>query len=86
VLVALVRGLAARMRERPLTAALLDGVTAAALGLMGAVSLRLGGAAIVDPLTFGLALGGALLLLYRVPSVWIVVAGALIGLARGFFV
>ena len=86
VLVALVGRLAARMRERPLTAAMLDGVTAAALGLMAAVSLELGGAAIVDPLTLGLALGGAVLLLYRVPSVWIVVAGALIGLARGFFV
>jgi chromate transporter len=86
VLVALVGGLAARMRERPLTAALLDGVTAAALGLMAAVSLELGGAAIVDPLTLGLALGGATLLLYRVPSVWIVIAGALIGLARGVLV
>lgn len=85
-LVALVGGLAARMRERPGTAALLDGVTAAALGLMAAVSLELGGAAIVDPLTLALALGGAILLLFRVPSVWIVVAGALVGLARGFFV
>jgi chromate transporter len=86
VLVALVGGLAARMRERPLTAALLDGVTAAALALMAAVSLELGRAAIVDPLTLGLAFGGAILLLYRVPSAWIVVGGALIGLAHGFLV
>jgi len=85
-LVALFGGLAAQMRERPLTAALLDGITAAALGLMAAVSLELGSAAIVDPMTLGLALGAAILLLYRVPSVWIVVAGALIGLARGFLV
>jgi chromate transporter len=83
VLVALVGGLAARMRTRPLTAALLDGVTAAAIGLMAAVSLELGGAAIVDLLTVALALGGAVLLLLRVPSVWIVAGGAAVGLAHG---
>ena len=85
-LVALVGGLAARLRSRPLTAALLDGVNAAAIGLMAAVSLELAGAAIVDPLTAGLALGAALLLLLRVPSLWIVVGGAAAGLARGFLV
>jgi chromate transporter len=85
-LVAVVGGLAARMRERPLTAALLDGVTAAAIGLMAAVSLELGGAAIVDPLTVGLAFAAASLLLLRVPSAWIVAGGAAIGLARGLLV
>jgi chromate transporter len=86
VLVALVGGLAARMRTRPLTAALLDGVTAAAIGLMAAVSLELGGAAIVDLLTLALALGGAVLLILRVPSVWIVAGGAAVGLAHGVLV
>jgi len=85
-LVALVGGLAARLRSRPLTAALLDGVNAAAIGLMAAVSLQLAGVAIVDPLTVGLAAAAALLLLIRVPSVWIVVAGAVVGVARAFLV
>jgi chromate transporter len=86
VLVALVGGLAARMRTRPLTAALLDGVTAAAIGLMAAVSLGLGGAAIVDLLTLALALGGAVLLILRVPSVWIVAGGGAVGLAHAVLV
>jgi chromate transporter len=81
-LVAAVGGLAARLRSRPLTAALLDGVNAAAIGLMAAVSLELAGVAIVDPLTAGLALAAALLLLLRVPSLWIVVGGAAVGVAR----
>jgi chromate transporter len=81
-LVAAVGGLAARLRSRPLTAALLDGVNAAAIGLMAAVSLELAGVAIVDPLTAGLALAATLLLLLRVPSLWIVVGGAAVGVAR----
>ena len=81
-LVAAVGGLAARLRSRPLTTALLDGVNAAAIGLMAAVSLELAGVAIVDPLTAGLALAAALLLLLRVPSLWIVVGGAAVGVAR----
>jgi chromate transporter len=85
-LVALVGGLAARMRSRPLTAALLDGVNAAAIGLMAAVSLELAGVAIVDPLTAGLALTATLLLLLHVPSLWIVAGGAAVGVARAFLV
>jgi chromate transporter len=85
-LVALVGGLAARMRSRPLTAALLDGVNAAAIGLMAAVSLELAGVAIVDPLTAGLALAATLLLLLRLPSIWIVAGGAAVGIAPGLFV
>ena len=83
LLVALAGRLAARLRSRPLTAALLDGVNAAAIGLMAAVTIELGGDAIVDPLTAGLALVSGLLLVLRVPSAWIVVAGAAVGLARG---
>ena len=85
-LVALVGGLAARLRSRPLTAALLDGVNAAAIGLMAAVSLELGGVAIVDPLTAALALVAGILLLFRLPSLWIIVGGAAVGVARTFLV
>jgi chromate transporter len=86
VLVALVGGWAARMRARPMSAALLDGVNAAALGLMAAVTLQLAGGAIVDWLTATLALLGAIVVLLRVPSVWIVAGGAAVGLAHGLLI
>ena len=84
VFVALIGPIADRLRARPLTAALLDGVNAAAIGLMAAVSVELGAAAIVDPLTLILALGAAAALLWgRVPSVALVALGGLAGLAAG---
>ena len=82
VFVALIGPLADRIRDRPLTAALLDGVNAAALGLMAAVSVQLGASALIDPLTVVLAAGAvALLLIGRVSSVALVAIGGLIGLA-----
>lgn len=84
VFVAVIGPIADRLRRRPLTAALLDGVNAAAIGLMAAVSLELGAEAIRDPLTIGLALGACAALLWgRVPSVVLVAAGGLAGLAAG---
>jgi chromate transporter len=81
VLVAVIGPLADRLRDRPLTAALLDGVNAAALGLMAAVSVQLGVSAIRDPLTVALAVGAAAALWWgRVPSVLLVAAGAAVGL------
>jgi chromate transporter len=81
VFVALIGPLAERIRRRRITAALLDGVNAAAIGLMAAVSLELGSEAIVDALTVALALGaGAALVWGRVPSVVLVGAGAVVGL------
>ena len=82
VFVALVGPFAERIRDRPLTAALLDGVNAAALGLMAAVSVQLGTSAVRDPLTATLLIGAAAALWWRgVPSVLLVAAGAAIGLA-----
>jgi chromate transporter len=82
VIVALVGPWIGRVRERPLTAALLDGVNAAAIGLMAAVSLQLGVSAIVDPLTAVIGVAAGLLLITgRVPSVLLVVAGGAVGLA-----
>ncbi len=79
--VAILGPIADRLRARPLTAALLDGLNAAALGLMAAVSVQLGMAALRDPLTIGLGvLAGALLLWGRLPSVLLVLGGGLIGL------
>jgi len=82
VFVALAAPLIERIRDRPLTSALLDGVNAAAIGLMAAVALQLGLTAIRDPWTAGIGLlAGLALLSGRVPSVLLVAAGALAGLA-----
>ena len=82
VFVALSGPLADRVRDRPLTAALLDGVNAAALGLMAAVTLQLGLSSIRDPLTIGLLLASAIALWSgRVPSVGLVAIGGVVGLA-----
>lgn len=82
VFVALSGPLADRVRDRPLTAALLDGVNAAAFGLMAAVSVQLGTSAVRDPLTAAVLLASAGALWWgRVPSTLLVAAGAAIGLA-----
>jgi chromate transporter len=65
----------------------LDGVNVAAVALMGVVSLKLGMAAVVDPLTLGLALFSLGLLLWKpaLNSAWIIVAGAGLGMiVKGF--
>lgn len=70
-----------RLRNWPWTAALLDGVNVAALGLMAAVTWELGVGALVDWLTIGIALLAALLLVrFRVNSAWLVLGGAVVGL------
>lgn len=86
VLVAAVNPLVPRLRSSPWMGAFLDGVNVAAIGLMAAVTLELGQAALVDWLTVALAAVAAVLLIrYRINSAWLVVAGALIGLlAREF--
>ena len=71
------------MRELIVTAALLDGLNAAAIGLMAAVSMQLGRSAIQDPFTVVLALGSAALLWGRVPSILLVAIGGLAGVAAG---
>lgn len=82
VFVALIGPIAERIRDRPLTAALLDGVNAAALGLMAAVTVELGTSALRDPLTIVLAAATGLALWWgRVPSVILVAIGAAVGLA-----
>jgi chromate transporter len=82
VIVALVGPWVGRVRERPMTAALLDGVNAAAIGLMAAVSVQLGLAAVRDPLTAAIGgVAGILLIVGRVPSVLLVLAGGVVGLA-----
>jgi chromate transporter len=85
VFVGLLARIVRRIRDRPWTAAILDGVNAAALGLMAGVTWQLGRTALVDPLTAGL-FAGALLALWRirVNSAWLIAIGAAAGLAHSF--
>jgi chromate transporter len=63
------------------TASLLDGVNAAALGLMAGVTLQLSQDALVDPLTVGIGLvAAALVWRTRLNSTWLVVGGGVAGL------
>lgn len=84
VFVAAIGPLADRVRDRPSTRALLDGVNAGALGLMAAVLWYLGKDSFNHWLEFVLA-GAAALALGRtkVNSAWLVTAGAAAGLVAG---
>jgi chromate transporter len=73
-----------RLRASSWASAILDGVNAVSLGLMAAVTLQLAKDALVDPLTVALAAGAALALFrFRLNSIWLIIAGAAIGLLRG---
>lgn len=83
VFVALSYPLLPKIRDSRWASAFLDGVNVAALGLMAAVTWELGRAAIVDGLTATLAaLSLVALLRFKLSSVWLVLGGAAIGLAR----
>jgi chromate transporter len=71
-----------RLRRSATAAAVLDGLNAASLALMAAVTWQLGRAAIIDAPTLGLAAIGAVLLVrYRVNTTWLILGGAVAGLA-----
>jgi chromate transporter len=83
VFVALSGPLIPRIRRSRVAGAFLDGVNVASLALMGVVTWQLGRSALVDWLTALLAAGAAVLLLrWRVNSAWLVLGGAVVGLAR----
>jgi chromate transporter len=69
------------VRRSPVAGAFLDGVNAASLALMIVVTWELGRAALVDPMTVTIAASsGIVLLRFPVNSVWLVLAGGLIGM------
>jgi chromate transporter len=83
LLVAAFGGLVRKLRQVEWTAAALDGINAAAIGLIAAVAWDLGDAAIVDPLTALLAVGSFVVLLrWRVNYVWLLAAGAAVGVVH----
>jgi len=82
IFVAISNPLIPRLRSSPWAASLLDGVNIASLGLMAAVTWHLGWSSLVDPLTIGISLISIILLfLFRVNSTWLILGGAITGLA-----
>ncbi len=83
--VATVHPIVGRLRSSTWASSFLDGVNAAAVGLMAAVAWQLADAAFVDALTVVMALVAVgLLATFRVNSVWLVLGGGLVGLAHHF--
>ncbi len=79
--VALTGPLVSRLRKHPLSSQLLNGLNAAALGLMAAVTLELARSALIDAWTVALALVSVIALMrFKINSTWLVVVGALVGL------
>jgi chromate transporter len=71
-----------RLRRSAAAGAFLDGVNVASLALMAVVTFQLGRAAVTDWLTGALAAASAFLLVrYRLNSAWLVLGGAIAGLA-----
>jgi chromate transporter len=82
LLVAASAPLLPRLRQSPVAGAFLDGVNVGAVALIAAVTWQLGRAAIVDLTTALLAAGSlALLLRLRLNAAWLVLGGAIVGLA-----
>jgi chromate transporter len=83
LMVAALEPLVGPIRRSPWTGAALDGVTMAALGLMAGVTVDLGRAAITDPLTAVVAVVALVVVLrWRPNALWLVLAGAVIGVAH----
>ncbi|HKZ81485.1 MAG TPA: chromate efflux transporter [Pyrinomonadaceae bacterium] len=73
-----------RIRRSPTAGAFLDGVIVASLGLMVVVTYELSKAALIDLMTIGIALVSAVILFrWKINSVWLVLAGALLGFLIG---
>jgi chromate transporter len=82
VFVALSGPLVPRLRRSALAGAALDGVNVASLALMAVVSWQLGRAAVLDPLSAGVAIVSLIALVrFRLNSAWLIAAGAAIGWA-----
>lgn len=80
VLVAVVNPWVPRLRRSAWAAGFLDGVNAASLGLMAVVAWQLGQTALVDWLTVVLAVLSAVVVFrFQLNSVWLVIAGGLVG-------
>jgi chromate transporter len=80
VLVAVVNPWVPRLRQSPWASGFLDGVNAASLGLMAAVTWQLAQTALVDALTIVVAIVSAIVVFrFKINSAWLVLAGGVIG-------
>jgi len=85
VFVAISGPLVPRLRRSKTAGAVLDGVNAASLALMAAVTIQLGRAAIIDVPTAVLASVGAIVLVkFKPNSAWLVLGGAIVGSAVAY--
>lgn len=85
VFVGLTYPLVPRLRSWSWTAAFLDGVNAAAVALMAGVTFQLGREVLADALAAAIALAAlAAVLRTSWNSAWLILAGAVAGLLRGF--
>ncbi len=81
IFVAVSNPLIPQIRNSPWISGLLDGVNAASLGLMAAVTWQLGRASLTDPLTGIIALVAlGLLIRFKINTTWLIAGGAIIGL------
>ncbi|MBI3621411.1 MAG: chromate efflux transporter [Nitrospirae bacterium] len=84
IFVALSNPLISRMRRSPWIGGLLDGVNAASLGLMAAVTWQLGRTAVTAPITLLIAaVSFVLLVRYKLNPTWLIAGGAAIGVLSG---
>lgn len=82
--VPLVNSVVPKIRNSQLAGAALDGVNAASLGLMAAVTIQLARVSLIDPLTIILALlSVGALFFFRVNSTWLIAGGGIVGLVYG---
>jgi chromate transporter len=80
ILVALLSRFLPAMRKSWWAGSFLDGINAASLGLMAAVTIQLGRAVLIDPFTIVLAVAALFLLIrFKVSSVWLVLGGGALG-------
>ena len=85
VLVGIINPWVPKLRQSPLASSFLDGVNAASLGLMAVVTYTLAETALIDWLTLILALVSAIALFrFKVNSIWLILAGGIIGLLLNF--
>jgi len=85
VFVAISGPLIPRIRRSKTAGAVLDGVNAASLALMAAVTIQLGRTAIIDAPTAVLsAISAAVLIKYKPNSAWLVLGGAVVGGALAY--
>ncbi len=86
VLVAVTNPIIPRLRKSPWTGALLDGINAAAISLMAAVTWQLGKDSLIDIGAVTIfAVSFILLIRFKLNSIWLLAGGALAGLLNLFF-